>query len=574
MNSRHDFDDQIDKLQQISSHYSGANFSGKIDSLINMRDSFNIKLLFVGHFNAGKSALLNGLLERHNFLIESQKPQTSLATELRYTVGKEIYQAFANDGTAIMVNPSHSYDATMYTHAEYSLNAKSLEALADYILVDTPGFDSGIENHNKALTYYLGKGSAFILVANIEDGTLSTRSLGFLGEVSNYSDKIAIIMNKCDKKTDTDIESISSQIRDTLDIYGFGNVNVYCLSARDNDISRKLTDIILSFNAEDIFRSRMKKELDNTAASILNSIQLIKRTTALDTYSMDLEINKYKDMRRQSQNKFKRMKEEAESKPCEEIANEIMFKIKSELESHSMEIGRALISGSSDAAQAIVMETMRPVLINELKSVSSVELDSIVEQIKMDLPTETNDSNELGNIIASIAGNLKEAISDGTFDEIGTQIENFREQRNQGKKEQAERSEKGKNLYRAITGITAITTNVIAPWLELIIILAPDIISLITKIFGDSEEDKAEKQVINVIIPQILAKMRGAVNDAVQSSRETIFESIQSIYEQELDGITHNLEQACSDKKSAEASFDLMINNIDSDIQTLKQIMA
>lgn len=318
----------------------------------------------------------------------------------------------------------------------------------------------------------------------------------------------------------------------------------------------------------------MKKELDNTAASILNSIQLIKRTTALDTYSMDLEINKYKDMRRQSQNKFKRMKEEAESKPCEEIANEIMFKIKSELESHSMEIGRALISGSSDAAQAIVMETMRPVLINELKSVSSVELDSIVEQIKMDLPTETNDSNELGNIIASIAGNLKEAISDGTFDEIGTQIENFREQRNQGKKEQAERSEKGKNLYRAITGITAITTNVIAPWLELIIILAPDIISLITKIFGDSEEDKAEKQVINVIIPQILAKMRGAVNDAVQSSRETIFESIQSIYEQELDGITHNLEQACSDKKSAEASFDLMINNIDSDIQTLKQIMA
>lgn len=128
------------------------------------------------------------------------------------------------------------------------------------------------------------------------------------------------------------------------------------------------------------------------------------------------------------------MKEEAESKPCEEIANEIMFKIKSELESHSMEIGRALISGSSDAAQAIVMETMRPVLINELKSVSSVELDSIVEQIKMDLPTETNDSNELGNIIASIAGNLKEAISDGTFDEIGTQIENFREQRNQGKK--------------------------------------------------------------------------------------------------------------------------------------------
>ena len=84
MVDRKKFDHALAMRQQLEAHYPGRNFQDAFQLSEELRDHFEIKLLVVGHFSAGKSALLNALLQRPAFLKEAQQPQTALATELVY----------------------------------------------------------------------------------------------------------------------------------------------------------------------------------------------------------------------------------------------------------------------------------------------------------------------------------------------------------------------------------------------------------------------------------------------------------------------------------------------------------
>ena len=83
MVNRDIYNETLQKIKQISSHYSGEDFENFLNRIVEIRDNFDIKLIVVGHFSAGKSSLLNGLIGRRNFLKEAQEPTTAISTELK-----------------------------------------------------------------------------------------------------------------------------------------------------------------------------------------------------------------------------------------------------------------------------------------------------------------------------------------------------------------------------------------------------------------------------------------------------------------------------------------------------------
>lgn len=97
MVDRKKFDHALAMRQQLEAHYPDRNFQGAFQLSEELRDHFEIKLLVVGHFSAGKSALLNALLQRPAFLKEAQQPQTALATELVYDTTEQAF-AYRKDG--------------------------------------------------------------------------------------------------------------------------------------------------------------------------------------------------------------------------------------------------------------------------------------------------------------------------------------------------------------------------------------------------------------------------------------------------------------------------------------------
>lgn len=220
MVDRKKFDHALAMRQQLEAHYPDRNFQDAFQLSEELRDHFEIKLLVVGHFSAGKSALLNALLQRPAFLKEAQQPQTALATELVYDTTEQAF-AYRKDGSCEELQAGKEYLPEEYSHLEYHVNAPALARIADYTIVDTPGFDSGIEAHAQALSNYIGVGSAYLVVVDQEKGGLDETTLQFIREISHYSNQIAVVLNKCDKITPDTVEQIVSAAQGTLEMWGF-----------------------------------------------------------------------------------------------------------------------------------------------------------------------------------------------------------------------------------------------------------------------------------------------------------------------------------------------------------------
>lgn len=163
MVDREKFNHIIEGMAFVSSHYPQGDFEKSVQQVIELRDHFDIKLMLVGHFSAGKSSLLNVMIHKPNFLKEAQGPQTAIATELLYDESDSAY-AYDIDGNKEIISEDKEYSPINYNHLEYRINSPVLQKLNDFTIVDTPGFDAGIEAHTKALANYIGKGSAYLMV--------------------------------------------------------------------------------------------------------------------------------------------------------------------------------------------------------------------------------------------------------------------------------------------------------------------------------------------------------------------------------------------------------------------------
>ena len=82
MIDRNIYNEMINNMSDIASHYSEEDFEKDIKQIVEIRDQFDVKLIVGGHFSAGKSSLLNALIKRPGFLKEAQEPKTAISAEI------------------------------------------------------------------------------------------------------------------------------------------------------------------------------------------------------------------------------------------------------------------------------------------------------------------------------------------------------------------------------------------------------------------------------------------------------------------------------------------------------------
>ena len=175
----------IEKIIEIAKKYEIESSKEDFKLILEESKRFKINVLFVGSFSAGKSALLNCLIGK-NILEESQAPETAIATEL-YDSEEEYTVLNKEDGSRkIITSKISEEDIKNSKYIECYVSSENIKKLSDYTIVDTPGFDSGIERHNKALMQYIGTGTAYVLVVDVEKGTLSKSVLNFIDEIMGY----------------------------------------------------------------------------------------------------------------------------------------------------------------------------------------------------------------------------------------------------------------------------------------------------------------------------------------------------------------------------------------------------
>ncbi len=252
----------------------------------------------VGNFSAGKSTLLNRFLGS-SVLPTGITPETSLATELHYSANERI-EAFSNNdekAESFELNEQSfeviKENAAKYSYLKVYLNNEALKNSAPLVFVDMPGFDSPVSSHTHAILEYLERGVHFVILASVEEGSLTKRMVRELKSLLEFDKGLSFILSKTDLRTPSRVEEVShyieEQIQDHLDL-----TTHLIYSNKDNNALLEVADKI---DAEKLFSAlylkRLKflnSQLQNSLKSVIKSFDYSKEKALEEIQALDLSV--------------------------------------------------------------------------------------------------------------------------------------------------------------------------------------------------------------------------------------------------------------------------------------------
>ncbi|WP_026522314.1 dynamin family protein [Butyrivibrio sp. VCB2001] len=523
-----------------------------------INENYKAHILLIGGYSAGKSALLNKFIGK-DVLVENQGPETNVATELYYSVDEKI---LANniDGTVEEISSPDSVDVSKTRNIKYYINSENIRTQNEYVIVDTPGFDSGIEAHNKALMQYIDRGTAFILVIDCEKGTISDSALDFLNEAMRYSTNISVIINKCDKKTPQEVQDIKNHIEELL--LGFCGVefNVVCTSIHDPEVTSQIKSVIQSFDSRKMYEQYVTARLQTLLDSLLASLRLLKEKQKCDTYEIDEEIRNREYAKEKLLEQIASQKKRLSIKLHNEVKEKILSKMHSQLMVNAPILADAY-KGGVELFQQRIIEIIRPILITEVEGYSAVACDDFIKHLNYSSLENVKNSEEIAEIVNNVYNkivSLNEAqnlLCTNIDSSVGDD----------------ETRRKVKAAYKTITSLLAITTEVVAPPLELIIVFLPDILKFLGTLTGNTEEQQLVDAIQKKIIPQVIAKIRVELDSSLSDVEDAMIESISSNIEEILEIENEALEIAKKRKEESIADYESFVAEIDADIAALRK---
>ncbi len=186
-------------------------------AIVEQSSRFRVRVPLIGAFSCGKTTLLNAILPEP-LLPAAVTPETSLPVELHYFASENLLHHKANDTTRplsreALVNQEWP-EATPNDWIEVAIDAPTLAAFPHLVLVDMPGWDSGIAQHAKAIDQYLDRSLAYCLLVSVDEGSLQETLHRFLAELAIHNKPYLLLITKSDKKPQADALAVLDHVRD------------------------------------------------------------------------------------------------------------------------------------------------------------------------------------------------------------------------------------------------------------------------------------------------------------------------------------------------------------------------
>ncbi|MBD5349817.1 MAG: hypothetical protein HDR89_02880 [Bacteroides sp.] len=378
-----------------------------------LNESGSIKVPIIGDFSSGKSSLLNTYIGDLTLLPVDIAPETAVAYELYYDYservelyrdGAKIEEKNLNDIKQLSTHPGDIAKVYIKSSKIKNLEAKGIT------LVDMPGIDSGIKEHNDAILNYINKGTIFVLCVDCAGGSLRNSTLAFLGELSKYNLKPAILVTKTDKKPVSELQDIVEYITFQAQKAIGSKTFVGYISSHCNDIisfEKFLNDINTSELLEEKFSSRIEKYC-------LQQINALSAQAGI--YSTNIE-DAQKQIEALEAEKLKAEAAISDAKvgdTPEKSTQDVLDLVESALRVHSSEIAQMVVDKEdASAINARILNYIRPVIVlafreegEQYASAMNTVVDNVSTAIQSNMTID-------GNIFDSLVDGFREDIVGG-----------------------------------------------------------------------------------------------------------------------------------------------------------------
>ena len=506
------FCDYLDNVKKELDEAGSSGFFEEIEKNIHSIESLKQDIAkaelivpVVGAFSTGKSTLINSFLGS-GLLPVDITPETALATELHYSEREYIEAVKADD-------ESDSYDiadigainekAQQYKYVKIFLNSAQLQGILPLVLVDMPGFDSPLDLHQRAILTYLARGSHYAVLISVEEGTVTRSIHRQLSEFYEFDKTFSIFLSKANLRSDSEVGDIARNIKERLEEdFDFADSVVSVGKDGREDLEKMLKAI----DPEELFGKLWRPHLEAHFFLLDGSLNTCISSLKKDSTENQEVIDELASDLRNLQSKKEKMIEDLREKYATTRVSSIVNRVGEDLSNSVEELTSVAINSGEAAFQRHLSGVLRSSLINHV----NIEMRQLNRQIVEDL------SGSLKGIDRILSSST---IDKQKWEELLPQIQ---EQVNKGKeyaeemKDKADRTigekakdvvtgEKGRNLYRPIATILAITTNVVGIALELAIVFLPDILRYIQKW---KQEKQIRNQLIGTFIPSIKNELK------------------------------------------------------------------
>lgn len=509
-------------------------------------ENFKIYLPLIGNFNAGKSSILNLLLEKDELLPTNIVPETAIATEIIYDKTERV-EAFNFESDSI-VKTFSSLDILKdekikdYGYIKVYKNSSFLSENRDVILVDMPGLDSNIKRHNSQILNYLQKDAvSFIAVVDIDDGTIKGSTLRFIDELNRYKLDFFVLINKVDKKTPSEIEKIKQNIYNELLKYS-ENPFVGAISTFDNDV-RDFKNIFSKINREKYIKVIFIESIIFNIDKIIQDLEVRKSAIQIDTEEIDKKIKNLIDGIYEFEKSLRREKRLIENKFSINVLNSILRDIEDALLKN---IDRLITSlnTSDEIFQITLNEIIRPVLIQAFDKNIEKEFTLTIDNLKnsrddifVNIPNILDKSQSVINVATDIFKHTPILLK------IPLLV----------------------NIFKfLVTKVNPVVTALSA------------IVALVSGFFEKSKEEQEREAYENMkrhikesVIPEIIYKIRPNVIDVLEEVKEGFFKEIESSINQQKKELVASLNKAKEEKERYKSNIKAKINSFDNTIDIL-----
>lgn len=327
-------DEIFDEKQQVEAVREIDDFKWGFLELIN-KPYLNNKIIIAvsGRFSAGKSSLLNALLDTN--LPVDVEATTAIPTYLTYynQLHKGLIGQFKKDGNHMLVSSKCIVDKPKLMKTKF-LNYITKENIKNFplplsnlidnfvisikndiflnkVIIDTPGIDpadKGKSDYDEVITKNAVSLANFVFwVMDIDEGDLADISLKFLKENISENQDLLVIVNKVDKKPPKEIEKVLTQVKKTLGKHiKAKTLGVIPFSKKDKNLIKSLKSYINNIPAIDtipeiiegidVYLQIARKIVVDKILKEKNNLELYKklRNDIIENNDYEFLLNQYK----------------------------------------------------------------------------------------------------------------------------------------------------------------------------------------------------------------------------------------------------------------------------------------
>lgn len=549
MNSKKQFLDYIGEVKNIISPLEISD--NKLSEIQGNITDAELIVPVVGGFSAGKSTLLNSFLG-NEILPTAVTPETALATELRYSDSNYIEAVTASgaverhqlaDFARLKDNAQNFKNLRVY------LNNENLKAIQPLVLVDMPGFDAPIENHNQAILNYLERGVFFVFLTSIEDGNITLSMKREIDNLQQIGKGFAFCISKTNLRAPDDVKAvqqkIAEQLEDDFDYTGQ-------IALLDMDGGNNLKNILTAVNPDELFKLLFIDELRENYTGLIQSINVKISTFKSNRKEIEETLSALQNSLQGIEAKKQSAINDVEQRYSRDSVSVINQAVTSAILQQKMRLVDLAINNQG-AFERELNDITKNALLSAVQTRFRAISQDLIEEMGNDINAQlaTLPDGGLGGIAMDVLANSR---ADAFGKVANTAL---------------------KSISKAImVNVTSTTLKALLGGVfgivGAVLLFLPEIISLFTK--GEKERrqrEQVEQAIINNVIPQIQQQLNTVLPDLMNQNITALINQVSEQFEEQLQQKRNEIEAAEAEKAAKAAELESTISELESGKQQL-----